>query len=213
MQNDTTTIWIMKGGNIRTSKKCETTFILKEFFENKSIEWNLHVDSTPGPHHYDMILGHDIMSELRITLDFKDQTMTWDDLTINMKDPKSLPDLLDPVNDFFWSNDHYKTEALQEASAHLQKILDAKYAPVDLDALVQACRLLTEDKKCQLHALLCKYKHLFDGTLGTWNNEPYNIELMEGAKPYYSRPFPIPKIHECTLKVELDRLIKLGVLK
>ena len=90
----------MNGGNFQTSKKCKTTFILKEFFENKSIEWNLHVDSTPGPHCYDMILGHDVMSELGITLDFKDQTMTWDDLTINMKNPKSLPDLLDPVNDF-----------------------------------------------------------------------------------------------------------------
>ena len=28
-----------------------------------------------------------------------------------------------------------------------------------------------------------------------------------------SRPFPVPKIHERTLKVELDRLVKLGVLK
>ena len=101
MQNDTTTSWITKGGNFQTSKKCKATFILKEFFKNKSIEWNLHVDSTPSPHHYNMILGRDIMSELRITLDFKDQTMTWDDWTINMKDPKSLPDLLDPVNDFF----------------------------------------------------------------------------------------------------------------
>ena len=55
--------------------------------------------------------------------------------------------------------------------------------------------------------------NLFDGTLGTWNNEPYNIECKEGAKPYFSRPFPIPKICEHTLKVELDRLIKLGVLK
>ena len=50
MQNDTTTSWITKGGNFQTSKKCKTTFILKEFFKNKSIEWNLHVDSTPGPH-------------------------------------------------------------------------------------------------------------------------------------------------------------------
>ena len=113
MQKDTTTNWIMKGGNFQTSKKCKTTFILKEFYENKSIEWNLHVDSTPGPHHYDMILGHDVMSELRITLNFKDQTMTWDDSTINMKDPESFPDLLDPVNDFFWNNDQYETEALQ----------------------------------------------------------------------------------------------------
>ena len=48
-----------------------------------------------------MILGHDIMSELGITLNFKDQTMTWDDSTIHMKDAESLPDLLDPVNDLF----------------------------------------------------------------------------------------------------------------
>ena len=210
MQNHTTTSWITKGGNFQTSKKCKTTFILKEFFKNKSIKWNLHVDSTPGLHRYDMILGHDVMSELRITLDFMDQTMTWDNLTINMKDPESLSDLLDPVNDFFWSNDLYKTEALQEASARLQKILDAKYAPADLNAVVQACRHLTEDEKSQLHALLHKYKHLLNGT---WNNKPYNIELKEGAKPYHNRPFPVPKIHERTLKVKLDRLVKLRVLK
>ena len=153
------------------------------------------------------------MNELGIKLDFKDQIMTWDDSTINMKDPESLPDLLDPINDFFWSNDLYKTEALQEASTHLQKILDAKYALADLNAVVQVCRHLTADEKSQLNALLSKYDHLFDGTLGTWNNKPYNIELKEGAKPYHSRPFHVPKIHERTLKVKLDRLVKLGMLK
>ena len=70
MQKDTTTNWIMKGGNFQTSQKCKTTFILTEFYENKSIEWNLHIDSTPGPH--DIILGCDVMSELRIMLNFKD---------------------------------------------------------------------------------------------------------------------------------------------
>ena len=85
--------------------------------------------------------------------------------------------------------------------------------PVDLDEVVWTCRHLTEDKKRQLHALLSKFEHLFDGTVGTWNNKPYNIELKEGAKLYHSRPFPVPKIHERTLKVELDRLIKLGVSK
>ena len=89
------------------SKKCKTSFILKEFYEYKSIKWNLYVDSTPGPHCYDMILGCNIKSELRIMLYFKDQTMTWDDSTINMKDPESLPELLDPVNDFFWNNNQY----------------------------------------------------------------------------------------------------------
>ena len=153
MKNDATTSWITKGGNFQTSKKCKTTFILKEFFENKSIEWDLHVDSTPGPHQYDMILGHNVLSKLGITLNFKDQTMTWDDLTISMKDPESLVDLLDPINDFFWSNNHYETEALQEASTHLQKILDAKYALADLNAVIQACRHLSDDEKtsCMLY--------------------------------------------------------------
>ena len=36
--------------------------------------------------------------------------MTWDDSTISMKDPESLADLLDPINDFFWSIDHYKRQ-------------------------------------------------------------------------------------------------------
>ena len=160
-----------------------------------------------------MILGRDVMSELGIMLNFKDQTMTWDDSTISMKDPESLPDLLDPINDLFWSNNHYETVALQEASAHLQKILDAKYTPAELNAVVQVFRHLSEDEKNQLHALLKKYQHLFEGTLGTWNYKHYNIKLKEGAKPYHSRPFPVPKVHEHTLKVELDKLIKLGVLK
>ena len=33
MKNDTTTSWIMKGGNFQTSQKCNTTFILSEFFK------------------------------------------------------------------------------------------------------------------------------------------------------------------------------------
>ena len=52
--------------------------------------------------------------------------MTWDDLTIHMKDPESLPEL-DPVNDFFWNRDQYKTEVLHDNSIHLQKILYARY--------------------------------------------------------------------------------------
>ena len=99
-----------------------------------------------------MILGHNIMSKLGITLDFKDQTMTWDDSTINMKDPESLPDLLDPVNDFFWINDHYETEALQEASICLHEILNAKYELADLNAVIQACRHLTKGEKHQGHS-------------------------------------------------------------
>ena len=213
MKKDTTTNWNTKGGNFQTSKKCKTTFTLNEFFENKSIEWNLHVDSTPGPHRYDMIIGRDIMSELGITLNFEDQTMAWEDSIVHMKDPEVLADLLHPVNDFYWNEEINETAALNEASSRLKKILDAKYEAADLDEVVRACGHLDDTEQSQLLALLRKYEHLFDGTLGTWHNEPYDIELKEGAKPHHSRPFPIPKVHERTLKVELERLVKIGVLK
>ena len=57
---------------------------------------------------------------------------------------------------------------LQKASTHLQKILDVKDALADLNKVVQTGGHLTKDEKHHLHALLSKYKHLFDGTLETW---------------------------------------------
>ena len=54
---------------------------------------------------------------------------------------------------------------------------------------------------------------MFDGTLGTYNGSEYTIEIREGARPYHAKPFPIPRIHEETLKKEVERLVKIGVLK
>ena len=41
----------------------------------------------------------------------------------------------------------------------------------------------------------------------------YKIEHLEGAKPYQAKPFPNHKIHKETLKTEVNKLIKIGVLK
>jgi hypothetical protein len=64
-----------------------------------------------------------------------------------------------------------------------------------------------------LFDLLDKYSDLFDGTLGKWNEEPVKLELKEGATPYHARPFPVPKCHAETLKMEVERLVEIGVLK
>jgi hypothetical protein len=39
------------------------------------------------------------------------------------------------------------------------------------------------------------------------------LKLRKDATPHFARPFPVPHIHEKTLKVEIDRLVELGVLK
>jgi hypothetical protein len=100
IKNDTKTAWLMKGGTFYTSGKCKTNFILNEFYENKVIEWTLHVDKTSGPHQYDMIVGRDLMSQLGIILDFDGQTMTWIESTIKMKEYEDLFDITSPINEF-----------------------------------------------------------------------------------------------------------------
>ena len=41
----------------------------------------------------------------------------------------------------------------------------------------------------------------------------YDIELKENVSPYYARPYSIPKCYETALKIEVERLVKIGVLK
>ena len=54
---------------------------------------------------------------------------------------------------------------------------------------------------------------MFDGNLGNYTGTEYKIELLKGAQPYHAKPFPIPKIHEETLKTEVNRLVNMRVLK
>ncbi len=79
-----------------------------------------------------------------------------------------------------------------------------KYEPAD--KIASACDYFTEDEQTQLLLLVHKYQHLFNGSLGTWNSKPYDIEFKPEAKPYHSRPFLVlQKIHEATmLKIELN---------
>jgi hypothetical protein len=141
--------------------------------------------------------------------------MMWDESTIKMRDYEMFSDILSPINDFYWHKEILESQALNEASSCLKrsKILDAKYEPADLDKIVQECEYLTVDEQMLLLSLLYKYEYLFDGSLCIWHNEPYNIEPKSGAKPFHSRPFSVSKIHEATLKIELECLVKLGILK
>lgn len=54
---------------------------------------------------------------------------------------------------------------------------------------------------------------MFDGKLGTWQAKPYHIELREDAKPYHAKAFPVPIIHQTTMRNEVERLVEAGVLR
>ena len=107
----------------------------------------------------------------------------------------------------------HESENVQNATARIKKILDAKYEKADLKQVVKELKHISKPERKSLLKLLQKYESMFDGTLGTYTGSNYKIELQEGVKPYHAKPFPIPRVHEKTLRKEADRLVKIGVLK
>jgi hypothetical protein len=89
-----------------------------------------------------------------------------------MKEYKDLSDISSPINEFYWNEEIYESQALNDAPSHLKKILDTKYEPADLDKIAHNCNYLTDDEQTQLLSLLQKYQHLFNGSSGTWNAKP-----------------------------------------
>ena len=94
------------------------------------------------------------------------------------------------------------------------KILDDKYEKANiLEVIRENCKHLTVRQQVMLVSLLTEFETLFDGTLGDWKTSPVKLELRKGMRPFHGRAYPVPVIHKETLKKEVKRLEKLGVLK
>ena len=196
------TKWTTSSGSFHTTQKVEVNIALPELSNNRTICAHVHV--APKLNEFDMIIGRDLLSKLGITLNFKESSIQWDDIEIPMKPEDATAQKHFHIAD---------SPTLDAATERIKHILDAKYEAANLNEIANSCTHLSQDKQQSLQALLEKYNCLFDGSLGTWTGEPYNIELKPDATPYHARAFPIPKVHEQTLKMEVNRLVELGVLK
>ena len=193
--------WTTPAGEVTTNTSVKSELTLPELHHDKVIQWSFHVTKSLGA--YDMIIGRDLLEFLGIDIKFSTKTVEWDSALMPFKD-------VDDIAEAFHIDE---PPQVVDASDRLKRILDAKYEAADLEAVVQLQEELNASEKQMLLQLLTKYEHLFDGTLGKWTGTKVELELNEGATPYHARAFPIPKIHLATLKLEVERLCQLGVLK
>ena len=210
-------LWHTSNGIFRTSKVGQVDITFFEYSESKRcyvkpdiVEYD---EDDPKPV-YDLILGNRTMKELGVVLDFKDKTITIDEVILPMRNISNLQGSRKrralSVNNSL-AQEPASTKA---ATKRAVEILDAKYEKADLQAIVKDnCTHLNSTHQEKLLAILKSFEMLFDGTLGDWNTEPVSFELKEGMKPYHGRAFPVPKIHKDTLIKEVQRLVKLGVLE
>ena len=67
----------------------------------------------------------------------------------------------------------------------MRRILDAKYEKADLyEVMTKKCQKhLTATELHKILQLLNKLEDIYDGTLGTWNTTPVDLELKDDANP------------------------------
>jgi hypothetical protein len=74
-------------GKFYTKKQGTVKFKLPELFLNKTNEFKVHVDETTihANAAYGMIIGRDLITELKLVLDVDTQCITWDGIDQPMK--------------------------------------------------------------------------------------------------------------------------------
>jgi hypothetical protein len=207
--------WNTSNGTFQTRRKNRVELNFFEYSDSKRYHAEPDVvkyDEINRPQ-YDLILGTVSIKEFGIILNFRDKMITIDETILPMRDIYKLQG--SSMLHALWHNHSLAIEpqSTQDATERATQILDAKYSKADLQSVIRDnCKHLKVDQQKKLLQLLKKYELLFDGTLGDWKTKLVSFQLKEGASPYHSQAFPVPKIHKDTLIKVVDRLIKLGVV-
>lgn len=196
LRQSNSTEWNTAAGTFTTTHVCDMKLTLPEFSMTRTVHATVHV--TDQVMTRDLIIGRELLNDLGIDIKFSTNTIQWGDLEIPMK-PKDIS----PMTHFAVEDSHYPRST----------ILDAKYEKADLVKIVEDTKGIKPIQKRKLLKLLRNFEEMFDGTLGTWKNSEYHIELRKDAKPYHGKPYTVPKAYEQVLRREVERLVSVGVLR
>jgi hypothetical protein len=146
----------------------------------------------------------DLLQSIGLDIHYSASQFTWDGISVAM------------VPRGYWSKEKIKHIAAswnnKHEEAHVTEILPAEYKPCNINAIVNEQTHLSTNKKDKLRSVLLEFSDLFKGECGKYNSDPIDLELVPGAKPFYGKPFSIPKAYEQVTKNEIKRLEQLGLL-
>jgi hypothetical protein len=189
------------GETFTTNYESLLDFKSPELSTSKVVTWQAHVDDKTSSKEAacDMIMGMDLMTSTGITVDCEQRYIIWGGTEIPLKTRNTLSD--DEILYMLYNAAH-EPDILQEAETRQNRILDADYCKVEVAPFVQELTHLTEDEKQVLGKTLTKFPTLFGGGVGMLNIKPVKLELIDGAKPYHARQFPVHQSLEATKKLK-----------
>jgi hypothetical protein len=162
--------------------KVELSFV--EYLASKRV--HLHLDiveySKGGPPPlYDLIIGKQTLHDIGAVLDFKERTITIDDILLPMRNINNLQ-LKHSISRVLKLNSSLAQEPVstRNATRCIVEILDAKYDKADLPSIVKNDYAHLSTSHCNsLLALLLKFEELFDGTIRDWKLPPVSFYTIK----------------------------------
>jgi len=161
--------WGTSNGTFNMNKVGEITLSFVEYSLSKSVHLTpdiVEYDKGATAPLYDLIIGKQTLHDIGAILDFKEKTITIDDILLPTRNIVNLQ-LKPSVTRALWHNTCRAQEPIstQTATKRAIKILDAKYDKADLPAIVyDNCSHfhLTPLQQEKLLSLLLKYELLFN---------------------------------------------------
>ena len=201
---------------------------LPEFSPTKKIDQDVHAYVFDQDSPYDMIVGNDVLLPIGFDFLLSIKAMKWFDSIVPWKPISYFQDPL--INGFLNEAHCFFLETAQENAiddhfpcvlnyyAKCSEIKTSKYELVPTQDVVDAQQHLSSEQRKDLFQVLDQFQPLFNGNLiaqgklPTFNGPLVSLELIENAKPFQCRPYPIAAKNRDIFKRELDRLEGIGVL-
>jgi hypothetical protein len=181
-------------------------YCLPQFTRKKHITTPFQMFQQRPKDKYDFILGRDLLKDLGFDIHYSTSQFVWDNISVDMV-PSGYWTKSKITNVAKMWNPNRKQEELQ-----LAKILPAEYKPVNiLDVVQKQTHLLPEEQEESKTALF-NFQSLFQGGRGNFKGDPITLDLLPGFKPFYGKPFSIPKAYQQVTKDEIARLESIGLL-
>jgi hypothetical protein len=162
---------------------------LPQFTRKRQVSSTFHLFEKRKDDKYDIILSRDFLQAIGLVIDYSASQFTWDNISVAM------------VPSGYWMKEKITSVAItwnkpiEEANNEmpLTEILPAEYKPVNIEDVVKQQTHLSVEEQEQLQIVLFEYQDLFKGQCRKYNGDPVSLELIPGSKPYYGKPFSIPK--------------------
>ena len=199
------TQWKTTVGVFTTKKQVIINFQLSELSETVLVHHKFNVHNSPLGQ-YDMIIGRDLISHIDLDVCGSNLTIKWP--SKDTEAPFKNSGLSQEETHFIRD-----PESLEGETDRMSRILDAKCSKADLHQIAKNVKTLNKDEQKNLEKVLKASESSFDGTLDRWEGNPHEINLKDNVQPYHAKPFSVPHAHEKTLRMEVDRLCSIGVLK